>query len=108
MYMLHHGIGSTSSFTSNISIALAASSFVHFHAVAVGFNLLFPCSAGHSQALSSSIADGTASGSPAQVHSKQHTSSSGRDPAKADVTNSIDGDTAIVSFQSAAASGNLP
>ncbi len=74
----------------------------------VGFSLLFACSAGHLQASSSSIADGTASGSQAQVHSKQHTSSSGRDPAKADVTESVDGKTAMVSFQSAGVSDNSP
>jgi len=106
--MLHNGIGSTSSFTSKTIIALAASSFVLFSAVAVGFSLLFPCSAGHSQASSSSIAVGTASGSRAQVHSKQHTSSSGRAPAEADVTNSIDGKTAMVSSRIASASGNSP
>ncbi|DBA83231.1 TPA: mitochondrial translation [Trebouxia sp. C0005] len=56
---------------------------------------------GHLQASSSSIADGTASGSRAQVNSKQHISSSDGDPAKADVTNSVDGKTAVVSFQGA-------
>lgn len=106
--MLHDGAWSTSSFASETELPITAPSFVFFYSMIVGFSLLVPCSAGHLQASSSSIADGTASGSRAQVNSKQHISSSDGDPAKADVTNSVDGKTAVVSFQGAGASDNLP
>jgi len=106
--MLRDGIGSTSSFASETTVTLTTPSVVLSCLLIVCFSLLFPWSAGHSQASSSSIADGTASGSQAQVHSKQHTSSTGQDSAKADVTNSVDGKNAIVSFQSAGASDNSP
>ncbi|KAL0032513.1 hypothetical protein WJX77_004764 [Trebouxia sp. C0004] len=66
------------------------------HNVGASAGLTSVATSGHLQASSSSIADATASDSRAQVHSEQHTSSSGEDLAKPDVTNSVDGKTAMV------------